>query len=93
MFVKQFLNKKKKEKANEATANAFALSLAGIAAYQGYGFLKTQSWAPDWIKRDSHYLSYGPFPSKGRGAYLRSAFHSTLPLGTLCLCVKTVFGP
>ena len=59
---------------NDATANGFALTLAGIAAYQGYRFLKTQSWAPDWIKRESHHLSYGPFPSKGMGVLFEIRF-------------------
>ena len=31
----------------EAAANTFAASMAAIAVFQGYRFLKTQDWAPD----------------------------------------------
>ena len=50
---------------NERTANGFALSMAAIASFQGYRFLKTQSWAPDWMKGESHALSFAPHPSGG----------------------------
>ena len=50
---------------NEPTANGFALSMAAIAAFQGYRFLKTQSWAPDWLKGESHTLNFVPQPSGG----------------------------
>ena len=50
---------------NEPTAHGFALSMAGIAAFQGYRFLKTQSWAPDWVKGKSHTVNFGPLPSGG----------------------------
>jgi hypothetical protein len=50
---------------DERTANGFALSMAAIASYQGYRFLKTQSWAPEWIKGESHTLSFAPHPSGG----------------------------
>ena len=50
---------------NEPTANGFALSMAGIAAFQGYRFLKTQTWAPDWLKGETHTLNFAPQPSGG----------------------------
>ena len=50
---------------NKATADGFALSISAIAVFQGYRFLKTQSWAPDWLKEDSHSLSFAPLPSGG----------------------------
>jgi hypothetical protein len=50
---------------NKATADAFALSMSAIAVFQGYRFLKTQSWAPNWLKENSHSLSLAPLPSGG----------------------------
>jgi hypothetical protein len=50
---------------NEATADRFALSMLGVAAFQGYRFLKTQPWAPDWLKDKSHSLNLEPLPSGG----------------------------
>ena len=50
---------------SEPTANAFALSMAGIAAFQASRFLKTQSWASDWFKNKSHSINFGPLPSGG----------------------------
>jgi hypothetical protein len=51
--------------ANEPTAHGFALSMAAIATYQGYRFLQTQSWAPDWLKDNFNGLSLAPLPSGG----------------------------
>ena len=48
---------------NEPTAHGFALSMAAIAAFQGYRFLKTQSWAPDWLKGKSYSVNFGALPS------------------------------
>ena len=42
---------------NEATAHGFAFSMTALAVFQGYRFLKTQEWAPDWIKSKSHDMS------------------------------------
>lgn len=51
---------------NESTADVFALSMAAIAAFQGYRFLKTQSWAPDWIKgKSQHSVNLEPLRSGG----------------------------
>ncbi len=54
-----------KHYANEPTAHGFALSMAAIATYQGYRFLQTQSWAPDWLKGKKSNLSMAPHPSGG----------------------------
>lgn len=51
--------------ADKPTADAFALSMAGIAAFQGYRYLKTQPWAPDWLKAKSHGLNIRPLRSGG----------------------------
>ena len=48
---------------NERTASGFALSMAAIAAFQGYRFLTTQSWAPNWLKGKSHNVNFGALPS------------------------------
>ncbi len=37
---------------DESSANVFAGIMALVAAYQGYRYVKTQTWAPDWIKND-----------------------------------------
>jgi hypothetical protein len=50
---------------DKTTANAFALSITAIAIYQGYRFLQTQSWAPDWAKGESYQLHLAPLPSGG----------------------------
>ena len=50
---------------NKATADGFALSISAIAVFQGYRFLKTQSWAPDWLKEKSRSMSLAPLPSGG----------------------------
>ena len=50
---------------NKETANAFAFSISAIALVHGYRFLKTQSWAPDWLKSTSHNLTVQPLSSGG----------------------------
>jgi hypothetical protein len=50
---------------NESLANGFALSMAAIAAFQGYRYLQTQSWAPEWVKSETHHLSIVPMDSGG----------------------------
>ncbi len=50
---------------NEATAQGFAFSMTALAIFQGYRFLKTQSWAPDWVKSESHNMSLEPKSSGG----------------------------
>ena len=50
---------------DKQTANTFALTLVGISAFQGYRFIKTQSWAPDWMKKINHDISFVPKPSGG----------------------------
>lgn len=50
---------------NKATADGFALSMSAIAVFQGYRFLKTQSWAPEWLKDNSRSMSLAPMPSGG----------------------------
>lgn len=50
---------------NEALAQSFALSIAAVATYQGYRYLKTQDWAPDWIKSNTHHFSLSPLPQGG----------------------------
>lgn len=50
---------------DKTSANGFALGLTALAIYQGYRFLQTQSWAPDWLKGESHRLHLAPMPSGG----------------------------
>jgi hypothetical protein len=48
---------------NETVANLFAVGIVAVAVSQGYRFVKTQTWAPEWIKDDSHSLSFRPLRS------------------------------
>jgi hypothetical protein len=48
-----------------STANAFAAGMVAIVAFQGYRFLKTQTWAPNWMKSDVHDLKLAPQPGGG----------------------------
>jgi len=50
---------------NQTTANLFALSMLTLASFQGYRFLKTQTWAPDWVKNENHNLNFMPQKSGG----------------------------
>ena len=50
---------------NQTTANMFAVSFSAIALFQGYRFLKTQTWAPDWLKGESHRLGFTPLRAGG----------------------------
>ncbi len=50
---------------NKATAEGFAASMTAIALYQGYRFLRTQSWAPDWLKKEKNRVLLAPAPSGG----------------------------
>jgi len=45
---------------NQTTANVFAASISALALFQGYRFLKTQDWAPEWLKGDTHRLGFVP---------------------------------
>ena len=50
---------------SEESANLFAASMVAAAGIQGYRFLKTQDWAPDWLKDEDHSLNFAPVPSGG----------------------------
>jgi hypothetical protein len=50
---------------NETVANVAAVSFASIALFQGYRFLKTQTWAPDWIQNEQHNLNITRIPAGG----------------------------
>jgi len=42
-----------------------AVSFSAIALFQGYRFLKTQTWAPEWLKDESHRFGFMPLRSGG----------------------------
>jgi len=50
---------------SEGAAQAFAVGITAIAAFQGYRFLKTQDWAPDWLKAVPDEVSLLPLRSGG----------------------------
>jgi len=59
---------------NEATANIFAAAMAGLAAYQGYRYVKTQTWAPSWMKQERVDLTYRLREDRGFELGVRVAF-------------------
>jgi hypothetical protein len=59
---------------SKETANIFAGSIFALAAFQGYRFLKTQSWAPDWIRGDTYQLSFDCTPDAGFHLGLKWSF-------------------
>ena len=50
---------------SEATAQGFAIGITAIAAFQGYRFLKTQDWAPQWLKGTPDTVTLAPMRSGG----------------------------
>jgi len=50
---------------NESKANTFGICMVAVAAFQGYRFIKSQSWAPKWMNGDSHSLKFDMQPSGG----------------------------
>lgn len=50
---------------SEATAQGFAIGITAIAAFQGYRYLKTQDWAPEWLKGTPDNVTLAPMHSGG----------------------------
>ena len=50
---------------SERTANIFAGGMVALATFQGYRFLKAQSWAPEWIKDKTQNLQFAGTPDGG----------------------------
>ena len=59
---------------DEKTANGFAALLTGLAIYQGYRFVKMQTWAPDWINNKSVQLNFQPSGLTGAMLAIQIAF-------------------
>ena len=59
---------------SEGTAQAFAIGITAIAAFQGYRFLKTQDWAPDWLKAVPDEVNLLPLRSGGAMLTYESRF-------------------
>lgn len=53
---------------SEKEANLFAATVTALTAYQGYRFIKTQTWAPDWIKHNR--VRFSCEPAAGAGVQL-----------------------
>jgi hypothetical protein len=49
-------------------ANLFAAVITVLTAYQGYRYIKTQTWAPDWMKHDQ--VRFTCEPTTGMGVQL-----------------------
>jgi hypothetical protein len=50
---------------SEATAQGFAIGITAIAVFQGYRYLKTQDWAPEWLKGTPDNVTLVPMHSGG----------------------------
>jgi hypothetical protein len=50
---------------DESSANAFAAIMALVAAYQGYRYIQTQTWAPDWMQSEVVQLNCQSINSQG----------------------------
>jgi hypothetical protein len=59
---------------SESTAQAFAVGITAIAAFQGYRYLKTQDWAPDWLKAVPDEVAVLPLRSGGAMLTYESRF-------------------
>ena len=59
---------------NDGTANGFAALMAGLAVYNGYRFLKTQTWAPEWIDSKTMKLNFRTTGGKGAMLAVQIAF-------------------
>jgi hypothetical protein len=58
---------------SKGTADVFAGTMLAIAAFQGYRFVRTQSWAPEWIKGQA-FDNVGLTPLPSGGAFLSYSF-------------------
>ncbi|MDY6905944.1 MAG: hypothetical protein SWH61_14805 [Thermodesulfobacteriota bacterium] len=85
-----FINRTNKKKTNgyegdlqgieyhkgEDTANVFAASIVAVSLVHGYRFIKTQDWAPDWIKpKDNGHTSTVTVQPRRQGVEL--TYHTT----------------
>ena len=50
---------------NRSTAQGFAIGFTALSAFQGYRFLKTQDWAPNWLKSATDNVNVQPLRSGG----------------------------
>jgi hypothetical protein len=50
---------------DDTSANIFAAGMAAIAAFQGYRYIRTQTWAPQWMQRDDVRLNLQASGRKG----------------------------
>lgn len=59
---------------DKSTADAFAATMLAVAASQGYRFLKTQTWAPEWLKEKGRRVCIVPLRSGGGIIAYRQTF-------------------
>lgn len=59
---------------NDTSANIFAAGMIAIAAFQGYRYIKTQSWAPQWMQRDDMHLNLEASGRKGMALLVKIDF-------------------
>ncbi len=50
---------------SDSSANVFAAGMLAIAAFQGYRYIRTQTWAPQWMQRDDVRLNLQASGHKG----------------------------
>jgi hypothetical protein len=47
---------------DRSSANLFAVTMMALAAYQGYRFIQTQNWAPEWIRKEAVQVDFQAYP-------------------------------
>lgn len=50
---------------DDTSANIFAAGMFAVAAFQGYRYIKSQNWAPEWMRRDDVRLNLQTSGRKG----------------------------
>ncbi len=51
---------------NKTAADVFSATLLAVAAFQGYRYARTQTWAPDWLKgKEFDNVTLAPLPTGG----------------------------
>lgn len=55
---------------NKTTADIFTGTMVALVTFEAYRFVKTQSWAPKWLKNDGEPENFNLVPLSSGGAFL-----------------------
>lgn len=55
---------------NHTTANIFTGTMVALVGFETYRFVKTQSWAPEWLKDKGEFEHFSLAPLPSGGAFL-----------------------